>query len=253
MLEKLFDRLAADYDQTVEESDRLRQFPFAGYDEVLTMIANQVMGATHITQAKILDLGIGTGQLYQKLPPEKFRLYGFDISEKMLEQSRLRYPEAILLHHDFLKGIPEAFKEEKYDFIIATYSLHHLDLAAFTGMIDHLLGCLVPYGKILIGDVMFSSQTEKDMCRKQCGEYWDETEHYHVFSQLIELLDGRLALSFLKISFCAGVLVVENYHETALQMEDSLVQYNRNTVKWKSSQSGKKASRRLVQVCLKDR
>lgn len=240
-MEKLFDKLAEDYDQIAQESDRLQLFPYAGYDEVLTTIANQVLSASHLSDAKILDFGIGTGALYQKIPPEKIHLSGVDVSKKMLELARLRLPEARLLHHDFYKGLPEAFQRDKFDFIVSTYAFHHLDINEFVNMIEYLLKYLVPYGKILVGDIMFANHSEKMICRKKSSEYWDDSEYYHVFSELIELLDGHLALSFMKISYCAGVLIVENYHETALQMEDSLIKYNTNTVKWKSNQSGKKS------------
>ncbi len=241
MLDKLFDKLAEDYDQMVQESDRLHLFPFAGYDDVMTNIANQVITCSHIPEVKILDLGIGTGALYQKIPPEKIHLFGVDVSEKMLELARLRLPDAKLLHHDFYKGLPEDFKSEKFDFIVSSYAFHHLDINEFVNMIEYLLKHLVPYGKILIGDILFANYSEKEICKKKSSEYWDESEYYHVFSELIELLDGHLALSFMKISYCAGILIVDNYHETALQMEDSLIKYNTNTVKWKSSQPRKKS------------
>ncbi len=241
MWEKLFDKIADDYDQGVQETDRLGMFPYAGYDEVLTQIAEQVEKASHISEKRILDLGIGTAALYQKIAFEKCDIYGIDISNKMLDLARLRLGRATLLKHDFQKGIPEELSFAKFDFIISTYAMHHLNKGQFINMIDRLLNLLAPFGKILIGDVMFATQVEHDHCHEENAEYWDEMETYHVFDELIEMLDGHLQLSFMRISYCAGILIIENYHDTALQIEDSLIKYNRNTMKWKSSQPRKKS------------
>jgi putative AdoMet-dependent methyltransferase len=239
MWKAIFDRIADDYDQQVQEADQRNLFPFAGYDEVLTTIARYILSNKLESTLKILDLGIGTASLYRKLPPERIRLFGSDISEKMLERARLLVPSARLEVHDFTGGIPGPFMKEKFDFIVSTYAFHHLDLAHLIKMIDHLLQHLEPMGKILIGDVLFQNKSEREDCRESCLDLWDDNEHYHLFSELIEFLDGRLAISFLKISFCAGIIVIENYHETTLQRENNLLKYKSNTTKWKSSRARK--------------
>jgi putative AdoMet-dependent methyltransferase len=243
-MSSLFGMDASQYDQIVQESDRLNQFPFAGYDEVLTQIADMIRSAKHLSVAEILDLGIGTGQLYQKLSPDKYSLFGIDNSEEMLEIAKLKLPGARLMAHDFLKGMPEGLKKRKFDFIVATYAFHHVNISDFVKLIDYYLGYLSPFGKLLIGDILFTDASSREQVHEENLEFWDESEYYHAFSELIELLDGRLALSFLKISFCAGIIVIENYHETTLHFEETLVQYKSNTVKWKSNQTGKKASGR---------
>lgn len=239
MWKAVFDRIADEYDQQVQEADQQNLFPFAGYDEVLSTIAHYVLDNKFAPTLKVLDLGIGTATLYRKLPPERIRLYGCDVSDKMIERARLLVPSAILEVHDFVNGIPEPFRKEKFDFIVATYAFHHLDLSQLVKMIDHLLRHLEPMGRILIGDILFQDANERENCRELCLDAWDDEEHYHLFSELIEMLDGRLAISFLKISFCAGILVIDNYHETALQREDNLLKYKSNTTKWKSSRAGK--------------
>ncbi|NLZ62035.1 MAG: hypothetical protein GX904_04470, partial [Acholeplasmataceae bacterium] len=78
MWETIFDRIADDYDQQVQEADQRNLFPFAGYDEVLTTIARYILSNKLESTLKILDLGIGTASLYRKLPPERIRLFGSD-------------------------------------------------------------------------------------------------------------------------------------------------------------------------------
>ena len=156
----LFDRMADDYDQLVNEADRDNRFPFAGYDEMMAMIAEYLLADKSLDPVKVLDLGIGTGSLYRKLPPERLRLFGCDFSEKMLERTRLLHPAAKLELHDFSLGIPESFRSEKFDFIVATYAFHHLRTRELVGMIAHLLMFLEPLGKIIIGDVLFTDEAE---------------------------------------------------------------------------------------------
>ncbi|MDY0374082.1 MAG: class I SAM-dependent methyltransferase, partial [Candidatus Izemoplasmatales bacterium] len=155
-MSSLFGMDASQYDQIVQESDRLNQFPFAGYDEVLTQIADMIRSAKHLSVAEILDLGIGTGQLYQKLSPDKYSLFGIDNSEEMLEIAKLKLPGARLMAHDFLKGMPEGLKKRKFDFIVATYAFHHVNISDFVKLIDYYLGYLSPFGKLLIGDILFT-------------------------------------------------------------------------------------------------
>ena len=35
-------------------------------------------------------------------------------------------PLANLMEWDITKGLPDSFKENKYDFIVSTYALHHM-------------------------------------------------------------------------------------------------------------------------------
>jgi putative AdoMet-dependent methyltransferase len=241
MSQFLFDSLSEEYDQTVQECDRLNLFPFAGYEHVLDTIASRIVVRKDQPCAKILDLGIGTARLYEKLNPDTFRLWGVDFSEKMLEHARLKFPQSKMTHHDFTLGVPEALRHERYDFIVSTYAMHHLDMQKWIGMINHLLTFLEPFGTILIGDIMFPTEMDKNLCHEAHHDYWDETEHYHVFDEIIELLDGHLALSFLKTSFCSGVMIIENVHDNALQIDDSLLKYKATTLKWKSNRTREKS------------
>jgi hypothetical protein len=74
---------------------------------------------------------------------------------------------------------------------------------------------LTVFGKIFIGDILFANAAEKAHCRTDHAEDWDEDEqdHYHVFEDLRRRVCDHLAVSFLKLSYCAGVVIVENYHE----------------------------------------
>ena len=46
-----------------------------------------------------------------------------------------KMPQAVLLCHDFSKGIPEEISGLKFDYIISTYALHHVTDTAKAGII----------------------------------------------------------------------------------------------------------------------
>ena len=62
--DKGFDLWAGNYDKAVGLSDEENSYPFAGYKEVLGDIFKKVMSKKN---AKILDIGFGTGTLTTKL------------------------------------------------------------------------------------------------------------------------------------------------------------------------------------------
>ena len=74
----------------------------------------------------ILDIGFGTGTLTTKLYEKECEIYGQDFSERMIELAQKKMPDAHLYQGDFSKGLVESLLQHTYDFIIATYSLHHL-------------------------------------------------------------------------------------------------------------------------------
>ncbi len=60
-------------------------------------------------------------------------------------------------------------------------------------------------GKIIIGDVAFKNQDELDVCKKDCGDEWDDDEIYCVADDLKEEFPN---LTFEKMTFCSGILML---------------------------------------------
>ncbi len=197
-----FDLWADGYDESVGLSDEKNSYPFAGYKKVLGTICAEAMKRPG---ASVLDLGFGTGVLTAKLHERGFRVYGQDFSPKMVGIAKKKMPEAFLYTGDLSKGLAEPLTRERYDLIIATYSLHHLDDGQKTALIKTLLGLLNEGGKILIGDVAFSCRAELNACRENAGEEWDDDEVYFIADELKEVFPG---LAFEKLSFCAGVITI---------------------------------------------
>ena len=61
-------------------------------------------------------------------------------------------------------------------------------------------------GKILIGDVAFETIEELNRCREESGDDWDNEEIYPVAGVLRADFPK---MQFMKVSFCAGVLLLQ--------------------------------------------
>ena len=199
---KGFDLWANGYDESVGLSDEKYTYPFAGYKDVLNAIYKEVLDLDCKT---VLDIGFGTGTLTRPLYEKGLEIYGQDFSDEMIKIAKEKMPNAKLFVGDFTKGLVNPLRENKYDAIIATYSLHHLTDEEKISFIKSLYSHLNPGGKILIGDVAFESRDDLKACKKKSRDYWDDEEYYFVYEDLKEYFTD---LSFEKYSFCAGVLTI---------------------------------------------
>ncbi len=197
-----FDLWADDYDKSVGLSDEDNTYPFAGYKDVLGRIFRIVMEKPH---AAVLDIGFGTGTLTAKLYEHGCVIFGQDFSPRMIELAGEKMPDAHIYRGDFAQGLVEPLLHHTYDFIIATYSLHHLTDDQKVAFLRTLQGCLKENGQILIGDVAFATKEQLERCREMAGEAWDDEEFYFVFEELQRVLP---ALSFTQVSHCSGVLTL---------------------------------------------
>ena len=200
---KGFDLWADGYDKSVGLSDEDGTYPFAGYNDILNEIYNRVLNDSAKT---ILDIGFGTGTLATKLYEQGISIYGQDFSERMIKIAKAKMPEAYLYQGDFSAGFAEPLTRQKYDAIIATYSLHHLTDSQKVSLINELLLLLNEGGCIYIGDVAFKTRAELERCRKELGDAWDKDEIYFAYEEIREAFPK---MKFEPMSFCAGVLTLE--------------------------------------------
>ena len=200
---KGFDLWANGYDKSVGLSDEDGTYPFSGYRDILNTVFNRVLASSG---KKILDIGFGTGTLSSKLYENGCFVFGQDFSEKMIEIAKERMPNAKLYQGDFSKGLAKELTEEKYDAIIATYSLHHLTDEQKVDFIISLLPLLNDGGSIYIVDVAFSTRGELENCREIAGDEWDDEEIYFVFDEIKEHFPK---MQFEPMSSCAGLLSLQ--------------------------------------------
>ena len=197
-----FDLWADDYDKAVGISDEEKTYPFAGYKDVLGRIFQIIIEKPN---AAVLDIGFGTGTLTTKLYERGCVIYGQDFSPKMIEQAIKKMPDAYLYEGDFTQGLAEPLCRQSYDFIVATYSLHHLTDEQKIAFLRTLKDRLQENGQILIGDVAFETREKLDQCREAAGDEWDDEEFYFVADELKSVFPD---LSFTQVSCCAGILTL---------------------------------------------
>ena len=153
----------------------------------------------------VLDIGFGTGMLTAKLYENGCEIYGQDFSSRMIELAYAKMPNAHLCQGDFTMGLAEPLKRQSYDFIVATYSIHHLRDDQKIAFLRELLDYLKDDGKILIGDVAFETRKELNQCKEKCGNEWDDDEIYCVADELRTVFPN---LVFSKTTFCSGILMM---------------------------------------------
>lgn len=205
MLDKLgFDLWANNYDKSVKLSEETNSYPFAGYKEVLNEIYKSIKT---LGTAKILDIGFGTAVLASKLYEEGYKIYGIDFSDKMINIAKSKMPNATLIKTDFNNGLPMEIENEKFDFIICTYAIHHLKDSDKVNFIKDLLDKNMNVnGKIFIGDVAFVTNNELHKCKFENLNIWDDDEIYITLENMIKEIPTA---KFHKITFCSGVLTFE--------------------------------------------
>ena len=154
-----FDLWADGYDRAVGVSDEENTYPFAGYRDVLGTIFQTIMKKPG---AVILDIGFGTGTLTAKLYECGCTVYGQDFSARMIELASEKMPGAHLYQGDFSRGLAHPLLRQRYDFIVATYSLHHLTDEQKVSFLHTLRNLLNPGGNPLQLLVEFSGRDTKN-------------------------------------------------------------------------------------------
>ncbi len=197
-----FDLWADGYDVSVGVSDADNTYPFAGYRMILGSIYKTIMEKPN---PAVLDIGFGTGTLTEKLYENGCEIYGQDFSSRMIKLASAKMPDAHLYQDDFSRGLAEPLKRRFYDFIVATYSIHHLRDDQKIVFLRELLDHLKDDGKILIGDVAFCTREELNQCKGECEDEWDDDEFYCVADELRAEFPN---LIFRKMTFCSGILML---------------------------------------------
>lgn len=188
------------YDQNVQEAYKKNQYPFAKYYDILAYIYKIIP-----PNSKILDLGLGTGVLSKKLYDKKCLIYGEDFSSEMIKIAKGKMPKSKLFVHDFSKGIDKKLKREKFDYIILTYSIHHIRNDQKVQFIKSLYENLNDGGKIIIGDVIFETYSKMHKFKKANIDIWDNNEEYIIVDEIRKSFKD---LIFINFSSSSAILII---------------------------------------------
>jgi len=201
---RLFADWAARYDRSVRSEDR---FPFEGYERVLEEI---VRLAAVRTRMRVLDIGVGTGNLAKRFVARNCTVWGVDFSAAMLRECRGKSPRIKLVEADLLGDWPSEL-DQAFDRVVSAYVFHEFDLSTKIVLLGRLARrSLASDGRIVIGDIAFRSIPSRNQAYGRWKDLWDEQEHYWAAEEVMPCFEHvGLRGRYLQVSSCGGVFVLE--------------------------------------------
>lgn len=199
---KLFDEWSSSYDEAVKVSESNNTYPFAGYSIIQELIYKII---TKRKSSTILEMGIGTGRMTFSLYKEGYDITGVDSSVKMIHKAIEIMPKNNYIHKNFIDSLQD-LKEQKFDVIIFTYSIHHINTKNQEDLLLRLSKHLNNNGEIIIGDVMTNTNDEMKSLSEHNKDIWDFDEYYPTLENYTTHDIGNCyELDFQRVTFCSGI------------------------------------------------
>ena len=201
----LFDAWAAQYDTAVAAGGD--DFPFVGYDAVLDTV---VAAAGARPSLRVLELGIGTGNLAERFDAAGCRVWGLDFSAAMLVRAQARLPQVHLVRADLMAAWPLAARA-LFDRIVAAYVLHEFDLPDKIRLLQRAARqFLAPGGFLVIADIAFPTTAVRAAAAERWADWWDEDEFYWAADEAVTACAAAgLRVDYRQGAGCAGGFTVE--------------------------------------------
>ncbi|RTX76033.1 class I SAM-dependent methyltransferase [Staphylococcus pasteuri] len=181
----IFKNWANDYDQTVNGNNEEYYDVFYNYNDLISQISKKVYG-------DVLDIGAGTGNLTELMYKNNDikNILSIDPSKEMREVAKK--DKNIDIEYGHFLDIPTT---KKFDFIVASFSFHHLTYkekdTAFKNMKRHLN----TDGRIIILDTLFKDElSKKEIIEKYTKKNYInlvedlKTEYYPYLEEIDTLL-----------------------------------------------------------------
>lgn len=181
-----FDHMASQYDTMIRKKGMGLDF-YKNYDEVLKRTALKMK------KGIIAEIGIGTGNLAQKIldmVKDIEQYIGVDQSLNMLKEAKKKCKNIFLRKGDFLNLPLEA---NSCDGIVTSYAFHHCDHIEKELAIKEMDRVLKQSGMIVITDLMFQNQNERQKYELSCKkeELLDlEDEFFGNVDEIIPMLES---------------------------------------------------------------
>ena len=160
-----FNSWAKSYDDDVKKDNGELKI-YKNYELILQSIYDLVEDLNK-KNSKILEIGVGTGNLASKFLNSNYDIVGIDQSREMLSVAKEKYPSLKVRLGEFLK-IP--YDNKSFDIIISTYAFHHLNEREKCIAIEEMIRALKDNGVIIIGDLMFESKDSEEKILKNLSQ-----------------------------------------------------------------------------------
>lgn len=198
-----FDEWASSYDRVVLSG---QGFPFEGYADLLARMVELAEPRPGLT---VLDLGTGTGNLAALFNEMGCEVWGTDFSPEMLKIARVKVPEAKFIFHDLHDPLTREL-QRSFNVITSVLVMHHFDLVEKIRIIQPLLACLAPEGRLIIGDISFCEEFAKEKARLDLGTDWEEEFYWNAKNDLPALKKLGVQVKYIQLSGYLGVYLIQN-------------------------------------------
>ncbi|WP_017796246.1 class I SAM-dependent DNA methyltransferase [Oceanobacillus kimchii] len=157
----IFEDWAPLYDDSVTGKDAQYEKVFEHYDQILSEVVEKSLD-------KVLEFGVGTGNLTNQLLKEGKSVIGIEPSSAMRKIAQKKIPDITILDGDFI-NFPKLTMP--INSIVSTYAFHHLTDEEKKQAIKQFHEVLQPKGMVVFGDTMFETieakQKQIDIARKK--------------------------------------------------------------------------------------
>lgn len=157
---EVFEEWATSYDESVTGGDPQYRDVFDGYDTILEEVAQ-------LSKGTVLEFGVGTGNLTEKIVAKNLTVIGIEPSEPMLELAKEKLPDTELHEGDFLE-FPEP--AQKVDTIVSTYAFHHLTNEEKNQAIAKFHDLLSVGGRVVFADTVYENNEAEQAIKEEAME-----------------------------------------------------------------------------------
>jgi len=148
-----FDSWAERYDNSVQDNDWIHE----NYEKNIDLLVQEISQIANKKKINLLDVGAGTGNLIRFLMTNpNIEFLAIEPSQVMRVKFQSKCPNIEIID-GCLPNLPTM--DKKFDIIISSYVIHHVEHENSLTMIQNFKRLLKPDGMILIIDVMFESKT----------------------------------------------------------------------------------------------